>query len=87
MEVLDTSVSVERQGEDLSITFSSSNGKPMSVILSNLNGNHYLVQPITDAEREAGHMTVSIPNRSGQMYLKVMFEGQYGSVMNAPIAI
>lgn len=87
IEVLETSVSAVRLGDELAISFSSINACPMSVIISNLSGNHYLVQPITAAEREVGRMTVKIPNRSEQMYLKVMFEGAYGCAMNDPIAL
>ena len=87
VEVLDTNVNAERQDDELAVSFSSSNSKPMSVIISNQSGGHYLVQPITDEERAAGQIVVKIPKRSGQMYLKVMFEGTYGSVSNEPIAI
>ena len=87
VEVIDATVSVGRNGDSLFVHFSSANAKPMSMIISNINGSHYLVEPIDDSEREAGTKILKIPNHSGQLYLKVMFEGQYGSVMNEPILI
>ncbi len=87
VEVIDATVSAERNGDNLAVSFSSVNAKPMSMIISNIHGNHYLVEPIDDTERAAGRKTLTIPKRSGQLYLKVMFEGQYGSVMNEPILI
>ena len=40
-----------------------------------------------DSERGAGQKILKMPNRSGQLYLKVMFEGVYGSVSNKPLLI
>ncbi len=87
VEVIDANVSVEKSGEDLAVSFSSINAKPMSMIVSNIHGNHYLVEPISDSERAAGQKFLKIPNHSGALYLKVMFEGVYGSVSNEPLLI
>ena len=87
VEVIDATVSAQRSGDDLVVSFSSVNAKPMSMIISNIHGNRYVVEPIGDTERIAGQKTLKMPNRSGQLYLKVMFEGAYGSVSNEPLLI
>ena len=87
VEVIDATVSAQRSGDDLVVSFSSVNAKPMSMIISNIHGNHYVVDPIEEPERVAGQKILKMPNRSGQLYLKVMFEGVYGSVSNEPLLI
>ena len=87
VEVIDATVSAQRSGDELVVSFSSVNAKPMSMIISNIHGNHYVVEPIDDSERGVGRKVLKMPNRSGQLYLKVMFEGTYGSVSNEPLLI
>lgn len=87
VEVIDATVSTQRSGDDLVVSFSSVNAKPMSMIISNIHGDRYIVEPIDDTERAVGQKTLKMPNRSGQLYLKVMFEGVYGSVSNEPLLI
>ena len=87
VEVIDATVSAQRSGDELVVSFLNVNAKPMSMIISNIHGNHYVVEPIDDSERGAGRKVLKMPNRSGQLYLKVMFEGAYGSVSNEPLLI
>lgn len=86
-EVLDTQVSAQIEGDEIEVTFSSSNGKPTSVILSTITGVRKSITILTDADRDSGKKKILKPVYNGQLYVKVTFEGKYGCVINDPVLI
>jgi len=86
-EVLETAVSAQVVGDDIEVSFSSSNGKPIAVVISNINGAHKAVVALTDLDREVGRKMIVKPSYTGQLYAKVIFEGKYGCAINEPFLI
>lgn len=87
IEVIDTNVSLESQGRKLKVLFSSSNAKPLSIIVSDIVGVRKLIIPLSEFDRERGFSVLSSPSNSENLYVKVMFEGLYGCISNKPILI
>lgn len=82
-EVLQTDVTVNKVSDGLLVDFSSSNGLPESVIFCTITGARKLIYLISDEERSIGNILFEPMSRD--LYVKVVFRGEYGRVTNSPI--
>ena len=86
-EILETRVSAICDGDTVSVSFASSNGVPRSILITNIAGAHKLVTPLSDEDRAMGYKSVPRPASGEKIFVKVMFEGEYGYTFNEPVAI
>ena len=86
-EVVDVNVScsLSDDGTQITIYFESS-AKPAYAALSKISGySHYY--PLSDIDRWRGYITLPRPTNPAYCFCKVIFKGEYGSVINVPISI
>ena len=96
-EVLETNVSYQRLEDTSRIEWSSENASALSWTICDINGTVYSHNEFSLEEIEEGHLDINLlnfnsrqyPNRpfSGNMYLKIHFEGRFGRVTNEPFVI
>ena len=96
-EVLETKVSYQKLEDFNRIVWSSENGKPLSWTICNVNGTVYAHNEFSLEEIKDGYLDINLtnfnsrqyPNKpfSGNMYLKIHFEGGFGRVTNEPVVI
>ena len=96
-EVIETTVSYSDVGENVKkVTFESSNGTPMYVRCSGVDGAPMCLYPLTDDDIANGYCEVNfksliqkqynnLSTHTGNVYCKVTFKGEYGRVTNEPI--
>ena len=96
-EVIQTNVTYENIGDDIKkVTFASSNGTPMYVRCSGIDGAPMCLYPLTADDIANGYCEVNfksliqkqynnLSTYTGSIYCKVTFKGDYGRVTNDPI--
>lgn len=86
-EVVDVNVSCtwSDDGEQITIYFESS-AKPAYAAISTITG-YSKFYPLSDVDRWRGYITVPKPIYPAYRFCKVIFKGEYGSVINVPISI
>lgn len=96
-EVVQTNATYANVGEDVKrVTFGSSNGTPMYVRCSGVDGAPMCLYPLTDEDIANGYCEVNfksliqkqynnLASHTGNVYCKVTFKGDYGRVTNEPI--
>jgi hypothetical protein len=96
-EVIETTVSYSDVGENVKkVTFESSNGTPVYVRCSGVDGAPMCLYPLTDDDIANGYCEVNFKSliqkqynnlsiHTGNVYCKVTFKGDYGRVTNKPI--
>lgn len=68
------------------ISFSCDEGEPLYCIISNINGESKHTHILTDEEINKGYAILDTPN-GGPYYYKVVFNTEFGTVTNMPIAV
>jgi hypothetical protein len=96
-EIIETNVRYTRNGEVITVNFSSSNGTPTKIVVGTLGGSHRAVRVLTESERMDGVVSFNPKAWSAaqtlkeydrnNVYIKVFFKGEYGRVTNAPLKI
>ena len=87
-EILQTNVSVSHGIRGfVDIRFSSENGVPEYIVFCNESGGRYLIDSITEEERQAGQKFIKYEAKTRSLYVKVFFRGEFGRVSNAMIPI
>lgn len=90
-EILDISSSVSRTGDKFTIEFNSTNGTPVYLDCSSLNGTRYVTYEFTEDDIANGYVVLklkelaSVQNNetlSGNYYIKTHVEGDYGRARN-----
>lgn len=84
-EIINEKTSVSRHGADYYVSFGSSNGIPVYLVICSRSGVRYKIVDISQYDITAGGLFIR-GNFSG-MYLKVFYQGQYGRVSNVPIKL
>ena len=87
IEIINTDVSVSRNDSLLSIGFGSKNAKPQSILITDLSGRRKAVIPLSEEDIENGFRILEMDEGYYSCYVKVIFEGAFGCVSNAPIPI
>lgn len=86
-EVLQTDVSVNRGGDYMTISFSSSNSIPEYVVFCNEIGSRFFISDISSEEKWKRCKIVKLEYPTDNIYVKVIFKGHYGRVSNAIIPL
>lgn len=97
-EVLQTTVTASKDGNFLSMTFSSSNGTPIYFKVCVQSGSVRAMREFSPEELSNGEIICDIdelnklqvpdnPLSGATLYAKVYFQGEYGQVTNEPILI
>lgn len=98
-EIIQTTVAYSNDGTKQTITFSSANGEPVSLVIGLVSGSVRAQRVLTPDEISAGRCVVDLlalnaaqlPDNPIQgtdtVYLKVFFKGAYGRVTNEPMPI
>lgn len=86
-DVVDTNVSVERDGSILTVYFESKYASPVFVTICEENGLKHTVVELNEEERKNGYTSIGIPNLYGDLFCKVYFETDWGRVTNIPIRL
>ena len=84
-EIINEKTSVSRFGGGYFVSFSSSNGVPVYLVVCTRSGVRHKIVDISQYDISSGGLLIQ-GNYSG-MYLKVFYQGQYGKVSNSPIMI
>ena len=83
-EVLDTDVSIKREGDSCAVYFNSKNAVAECVKICTISGGQRELYVINENERSKGKLQIRLP--IGDEFVKVYFRGQFGRVTNAPIS-
>jgi hypothetical protein len=96
-EIIETDVSYTRNGDVITVNFSSSNGTPTKIAVGTLGGSRRAVRTLTESERMDGVVSFNPKAWSAEQtpiaydeddaYIKVFFKGEYGRVTNEPLKI
>lgn len=86
-EVVDVNVSyaLSDDGTQITIYFESS-AKPAYAAICTITG-YSKFYPLSDVDRWRGYITVQRPTSPAYAFYKVIFKGEYGSVINVPVSI
>lgn len=84
-EIIDENTSVRKHGEKYAVSFSSTNGVPVYLVVCSRTGARKAIVDITPEDLSIGGLLLS-GNYSG-LYLKVFYQGKYGRVSNEPIKL
>ena len=86
--VVDTDVEIERNGEDLRVTFNSEIGSPFYVKLCNEAGGPYYLRLLSEEEIKGGCAIIPLVDKNVKnIFCKVFFTTPYGIVTNKPMRI
>lgn len=84
-EIIDENTCVRKLGAKYCVSFGSSNGLPVYLVICSRTGAKKSIIDITSEDLSFGGLLLT-GNYSG-MYLKVFYQGQYGRVSNEPIKL
>lgn len=84
-EIINEKTSVSRRGGEYYVSFGSSNGIPVYLVICSRTGARSKIVDISQYDISAGGLLLQ-GNLSGS-YLKVFYQGQYGRVSNEPIRL
>ena len=86
-EVIQTDVNISKTSDCLRVRFTSNNGTPDYLVFCAEGGGRRFITDITDADRLAGYKAIKCVASTQDLYVKVLFKGEYGRVSNAIIPI
>lgn len=82
-EVINEKTNVSRRGNRYLVSFDSSNGIPVYLVVCTRSGVRRTIIDITQSDISVGGLVIKGDYRG--CYLKVFYQGQYGRVSNEPI--
>lgn len=84
-EIIDENTGVRKQGDKYAVSFSSSNGVPVYLVICTRTGARKAIVDITSADVSVGGLLLK--GDYNGLYLKVFYQGKYGRVSNEPIML
>lgn len=84
-EVINENTSVSRRGNEYYVSFGSSNGVPIYLVVCTRSGVRYKIVDISQYDNAVGGLLLQ--GDFAGLYLKVFYQGQYGIVSNEPIKL
>lgn len=85
-EVLDYNIEYDNVGEEISVHFTSKYSNPSVVFLCSYQGGFLSIHILSQNEIKQGHVIMPALDKSSY-YLRMVMEGEYGSIYTEPIEI
>ena len=86
-EVIDTSSNIRDEGDRVCVLFRSSNAVPHSIVVCEVSGKQHLVHFLDDSEIRKGYAFLPQVVAKEDLFIKVLFKGQFGRVASKPVMI